>query len=177
MTGGQGRLQAPEDAVRLLGELIGHRLGAVRYLMLFYGPGLPERPGDDIEQADYAVELTIDDRPFLLRWREENDAEALVVSEGLAQENEWSSRLVDVTDRRGWQSRTGNEIKGASISTQQPDVEFDEYVWAIRFDFQSGEPVVVALGELADDEPRYLPTSLLVFFDENRAWNYLIGGG
>jgi hypothetical protein len=47
-------------------------------------------------------------------------------------------------------------------------------LWALALNFRNAASVAVALGELVDDMPSYLPDSLVVLFGQEAAESYRI---
>jgi hypothetical protein len=142
-------------------------------MLLYMSSPLPENPPRGIDTVDLGIELWSEDHMTLLGWYATGWAESLIIDQHASAANPGSSTILDVTRRPGWAEREGRRITGCVLSTQVSE-DGREYPWAMRIEFENAPEVVVALGEVLNDEPCYQPTSLLAFFDENAARRYEI---
>ncbi len=175
---------ASYDAARdILDGLIGSRLTLVRYLMLLWSSAR-ERSTDALDVLDEAIELTFDSGPIYLHWVMDADAGGIeLYREALADVDPEYGELLDVSSDSQWSNRIGARVIRAGIAVHQPidprgiDA-FGEWVWAVRLEFDDAPPVVIALGDLDQDEnhlktvPRFSPDNLLVLFSKEVAQSY-----
>lgn len=66
------------------------------------------------------------------------------------------------------------ELISIRISQHRPVPTQGDCLWALALTFRNAASVAVALGELVDDVPSYLPDSLVVLFGQEVAESYRI---
>ncbi|WP_432880555.1 hypothetical protein ACQPYH_35480 [Kribbella sp. CA-245084] len=105
-----------------------------------------------------AVLLTFDASHALLRWDLRPPVEQLVVLSNEPDEPRPLTRRVDVSRR--WTAFLGAQLIGASWADQETTDGLQP--WAITLAFEGTGDLVIALGELVNGIPTYLPDSLIV---------------
>jgi hypothetical protein len=85
----------------------------------------------------------------------------------------------DVSRSTHWSSIIGKRIEAVAagwhvggLATMDPP-SYPETVGSIRLDITKSTSVTIALGAIEEDRIRYLPDSLVVFFDANDARAYV----
>jgi hypothetical protein len=107
----------------------------------------------------------------------ENEIECLNVrSRGAAPVIPDYSKTIDLSARPGWEACVGEELISVRASQHRPVPTQGDCLWALALTFRNAASVAVALGELADDIPSYLPDSLVVLFGQEAAESYWISG-
>lgn len=125
------------------------------------------------DEAEYAIELVFDRLPITISWQMENEMECLNVrSQDVGGVIAHYSKIIDMSSHPGWEACVGEELISIRISQHRP-VSID-CLWALVFVFRNDASVAVALGELVDDMPSYLPDSLVVMFGQEAAESYRI---
>ena len=74
----------------------------------------------------------------------------------------------------GREACVGEELISVRISQHCPVSAEGNCLWALALNFRNAFSVAVALGELVDNMPSYLPDSLVVVFREEAAESYRI---
>jgi len=147
-------------------DLLGRRLTGVRYDM-FAWDDLPTAESS-VDAVPMAVILSFNGLNICLRWNLEPPSEQLV----MLTETDLSSgplvRRVDVSER--WHDLLNAQLVRASWAEHETGEGVQP--WAVTFDFARAGGLVVALGELIDGLPSYLPDSLLVTADRDVALRY-----
>ncbi|MFG1842639.1 hypothetical protein ACGFH8_29915 [Micromonospora sp. NPDC049175] len=172
-----------EDKTRideLSAAVAARRFRGVTY---FVPPGLEwveeDSPAGAVHVADMGVSLRFDDLTFNVAWSMNGFNEGLAVATDPVDPLFFgrSAVAVDASAIPPWPSRLGHAVEGISWAWHQPGDDCPELLWAVRFDFGVTGSAVIALGEVDDGTPRYMPDSLLVLFDENLARSYVIPAG
>ena len=81
---------------------------------------------------------------------------------------------VNVTDHEMWKGRIGKPIHGLLSAWFNSDPYVGETLWGFSLQIEGNNEVTVALGELENGKPAYLPESLLVIFGKELAKSYQI---
>lgn len=124
-----------------------------------------------------ALELVFDGIPVVISWLMENEIECLNVrSRGVAAVIPDYSKTIDLSARPGWEACVGGELISVRTSRHRPVPAQGDCLWALALTFRNAASVAVALGELVDDIPSYLPDSLVVIFGQEAAESYRISG-
>jgi hypothetical protein len=166
-----------ERSYPTLSGLRGQRLNRVRYVVLPESPGLEMRPSESWDEVEYAVELIFDDMSVIISWLMENEIECLNVRSGsVAAVIPDYSKTIDLSARPGWEACVGEELISVRVSRHRPVPTQGDCLWALALTFRNATSVAVALGELVDDIPSYLPDSLVVLFGQQAAQSYWISG-
>jgi hypothetical protein len=162
------------DALR---GLRGQRLNRVRYVVLPESPGPEMRASESWDEVEYAVELVFDGMSVVISWQMENEIECLTVRpRGVVPVIPDYSKTIDLSAQSGWEACVGEELISVRASQHRPDPAQGDCLWALALTFRNAASVAVALGELVDDIPSYLPDSLVVLFGKEAAEGYWISG-
>lgn len=147
-------------------HLLGRRLTAVHYDLLAWDA----EPSVDstVDEVAMAVLLTFDTSRLLLRWDLRPPVEQLVVLSNEPDEPKPLTRRADVSRR--WTAFLGAKLIGASWADQETTDGLQP--WAITLAFEGAGELVIALGELLDGIPTYLPDSLIVTASRDVALSY-----
>lgn len=165
-----------ERPYRILSGLRGQRLNSVRYVVLPESPEPRMFPSESWDEVEYAVELAFDGMSIVIYWLMENEIECLSVrSRSVADVIPAHSKTIDMSARPGWDACVGEELISVRISQHRP-VPAQDCLWALALIFRNAASVAVALGEIVDDIPSYLPDSLIVIFGQEAAESYRISG-
>lgn len=162
------------DALR---GLRGLRLNRVRYVVLPESPRPEMRASKSWHEVEYAVELVFDGMSVVISWLMENEIECLNVRpRGVVPVIPDYSKTIDLSAQPGWEDCVGEELISVRASQYRPDPAQGDCLWALALTFRNTASVAVALGELVDDIPSYLPDSLVVLFGKEAAEGYWISG-
>ncbi len=75
--------------------------------------------------------------------------------------------ITDVSER--WRGLIGERLTACTFSHSDPPSDLR---WAMNLHFASGANLVIALGELLDGQPSYMPDTLLVIGSRETAESY-----
>jgi hypothetical protein len=128
----------------------------------------PAGPGFD--EVSIAVALAFAGSPtYTLQWQVWKEYERLTTCEGMGRVASPHIRIVDASQR--WNHLLGARVAGQRVAMQ--DTMWGPQPWSTRLDFDTGDSLVVCLGELtAAGAPTYLPDSLLVTGSQPHATAY-----
>lgn len=164
----------------LSAAVVGRGLWNVVY---FVPPGLErveeDSVGDAIHLVDMGVSLVLDGLTINLAWSMDGPEEGLAVATDPLDPMFFGRSAVPI-DANGispWPSRLGHTIEGIAWAWHQPCDDCPDLLWALRVDFGAPGSAVIALGDVEDGTPRYMPDSLLILFDEDVARSYAIPAG
>jgi hypothetical protein len=172
-----------DGQLELLGALrgvIGSRIAGVRYLVPA-GAGWPDGREDGlVHEVDQGVVLVMTDGSALsAQWLMQGEDEFLAIApmsiSGLR-----AGSLIDAIDVSGapeWMAILGRTVNGVGVAWHVPNAGRPKSIWALRFDIEGGSSFVIALGEVRDGSPTYLPDAIVVLFDREDAESYRIAGG
>ncbi|MEU4476204.1 hypothetical protein [Micromonospora sp. NPDC023888] len=173
-----------EDKTRideLSAAIAARRLRGVTY---FVPPGLEwveeDSSAGPIHVADMGVSLIFDDVTLNVAWSMNGFNEGLAVVATDTVDPLFFGRSAVAVDASGihpWPSRLGHGVEGISWAWHQPCDDCPDLLWSVRLDFGAPGSAIIALGEVEQGTPRYMPDSLLVLFDETVARSYLIPAG
>lgn len=154
--------------------LVGQRILGVRYLCSSETPAFHEHSTGLIHEVDQAVRILLSGgRSAVALW----EMRGLVEGIGLRIQSTSEPLLelveADVTTTIQWQSFLGDPIKRVIAAWHVPNEGCPNTLWSVRLLFSEGSAITIALGEIAADSGKYLPTALLVFFDDASARAYL----
>lgn len=133
---------------------VGDTLASVSYELLSW----EERPSTDSQADQVAMALTLNwqaSPATRITWSADAEREGLIQG-GLRGDNP-SLEIVDVSER--WSQLVGQRLAACTFSHSAPPSDLP---WAMNLRFESGAHLVIALGELLDGEPSYMPDSLLI---------------
>ncbi len=153
----------------LLDRAIGHGLSAIRYVTLPWEQE-PAR-GAIVDAVSRAILLEFGTLRSQVRWTLEPPVERLTVEAPSPWHTLPLSKVVDVSDR--WAGLIGTRLLRHDIGFQE--VESGREPWALLLHFEDARRLLIALGELDDGVPRYLPDSLVVTEDASIAMHYVPG--
>ncbi|MEY9965483.1 hypothetical protein ABIA33_003525 [Streptacidiphilus sp. MAP12-16] len=164
-----------EGLLGLLCDVVGSRISSVSYLVPSGAQWPDGREGGLVHEVDHGVELALaNGRRLALRWEMEGENEFLGVSSASLGDGSSGSLIdsVDVSDLPEWSSIIGLTIRGIGVAWHIANLGCPNSVWALRFDLEDGPSFVIALGEIRDDAPAYLPDAVLVLFEKEVAELY-----
>lgn len=155
------------------------RIVAVRYL-LPAGVQWPDGRVDGlVHEVDHGVELAMADGSVLaLYWEMRGEDEFLAIVPRSVAEF-WVEGLIETVNASqepDWVGILGRTIHGVGVAWHVPNAGCPKAVWAARIDLDGGSSFVIALGQIHEGTPGYLPASIVVLFDRNDAESYWING-
>lgn len=166
-----------DEAVKHLRSLplVGNRIVEVDYLVSA-GSAWPDgRESGRIHEVDHGVKFTMADGSRLqMRWEMEGEYELLAVDFSAHVEPD-SGGLIDafeVSATPEWMRFVERTVVSLGVARHVLAVDAPEPLWAVRFDFEGNESVVIALGEVRGGRLAYLPDAVVVLFDERDAQTY-----
>lgn len=142
---------------------LGDVLSSVDYELLGW-----EEATAHIDEVAMAVTLHWRTSPMTrIHWSADAENEGLV--QGGPSEADPSPELTitDVSDQ--WGGLIGERLTACTFSHSDPPSDLP---WAINLRFASGANLVIALGELLDGQPTYMPDTLLVIGSREAAESY-----
>jgi hypothetical protein len=77
--------------------------------------------------------------------------------------------ILEVSDLSAWQARIGVTIESVGVSRHTQGDGCGESIWAFRVNLANSDSFVIALGEVRDGIPVYLPDSIVVLFARDAA--------
>jgi hypothetical protein len=132
-----------------------------------------------VHEVDHGVELVMADGSVLaLHWEMCGEDEFLAVVP-MSVSGSWAEGLIDAFSVSGapeWMGILGRTIHGVGVAWHIPNAGCPRSVWAIRIDLDRGSSFVIALGQIHERAPAYLPDSIVVLFDKDDAESYWISG-
>lgn len=138
-------------------DLLGARLQKISYYLFEWEE--PPQPGQDVDEATMGVALSFDRLEVALTWRlEPPNIERLEIHEPHRMSDAPLIREVDVSAR--WSNLIGMRVIAASWALHETNDGMQP--WALTFAFEGSDGLLVALGEIVDGHPTYLPDSLVV---------------
>ena len=135
---------------------VGDALASVSYELLSW----EEAPsiGSRVDQVAMAATLHWQMAPSTrISWSTDAEREGLVQGGPSGESPGPELEIIDVSAR--WGALIGQRLTACTFSHSVPPSDLP---WAMNLRFASGAHLVIALGELLDDEPTYIPDSLLV---------------
>jgi hypothetical protein len=167
------------DPLRDLRRVVGSRIVDARYLVPA-GAWWPDGREDGlVHEVDHGVELVMADGSALsLRWEMQGEDEFLsIVAQSVSgARTNGLIRAFGVSEAPEWMDILGRSVVGVGVAWHIANTGCPRSVWAIRIDLDGGSSFVVALGEVRDGVPAYLPDSIVVLFDRQDAESYRITG-
>ena len=147
-------------------QVLGSRLRGVQYDLLEW----EDEPvaTSIIDVVPKAVILTFDNLGVLLRWDLNPPIERLVMVSDEHSQAGPLVRRVDVSGR--WGAFLGAQLIAASWAEQETSDGLQP--WALTLAFAEVGELVVALGEVVEGSPSYLPDSLIVTASRDVALSY-----
>lgn len=167
------------EPLSALRGVIGSRIVDVRYF-LPAGVHWPDGRVDGlVHEVDHGVELAMADGSVLaLYWEMRGEDEFLaIVPRSVA--GFWVEGLIEtvnVSQEPDWVGILGRTITGVGVARHVPNAGCPRSVWAARIDLDGGSSFVIALGQIHEGAPDYLPDSIVVLFDRKDAESYWING-
>lgn len=163
-----------------LATVIGTRVTGVRYLIP-EGTQWPDGRADGfVHEVDHGVELMLSStRSLRMQWEMDGENEYLGASLIPSVREAGASNLIQAVDASTapeWTPILGGTISSVRVSLHIPNTGCPKSAWAIRFDTEAAVSFVVALGEIRDGVPEYLPDGVLVIFDREDAESYRTAG-
>jgi hypothetical protein len=164
-------LSGGEENLKPLCDAVGSQIASVGYLVPS-GAQWPDGREDGLRhEVDHGVELALTNGLTLsLRWEMQGENEFLAVETSSLRGS--LIDVIDVSDVPEWSSIVGQTIRGLGIARHAANTDCPSSVWAIRFDVGNGSSFVIALGEIREDVPAYLPDAVLVLFEKEDAESY-----
>lgn len=147
-------------------QVLGSRLRGVQYDLLEWD----DEPvaTSIVDAVPKAVILTFDSLSVLLRWDLSPPTERLVMMSDEHSQTGPLVRRVDVSGR--WGAFLGAQLIAASWAEQETGDGLQP--WAVTLAFAEVGDLVVALGEVVDGFPSYIPDSLIVTASRDVALSY-----
>jgi len=159
----------------LVATLAGERLVGVRYVPLSGASWANYSDLDGVHEVDMAVELvTGSGLSVRVSWATPGREEGLWLTLGPEGERT-SGDPVDVDDVSGhhdWSAILGSLVETVAVAFLRHGYDSSVRPWSFRIGFSGGSSVTVALGETASHRIHYMPTTLVVIFDEATARTY-----
>ena len=125
------------------------------------------------QQVDSALILALDKATVAFSWGRDNLLEGLY-AESIS-EPSIAAEDVAIDGGRQWLPFIGQQIVAGYASWFTSKTGLPRCLWSIRLRFESTRSIVVALGELDEnDRPKYHPGSLVVLFDDSLAREYIV---
>ncbi|HBX81963.1 MAG: hypothetical protein WAV45_09440 [Propionibacteriaceae bacterium] len=150
----------------ILGRAIGQRLLQVEYVLLPWEASL--QPGRVIDAVSRAIILRFESVDLQFRWVLKPPVERLIVEPPDALAQAPLTVTLEVGER--WPDLLGTRMVGCEFGYQH--VESGREPWAALLVFEGGARLLIALGELVDAVPTYLPDSLVITADAHVAQGY-----
>lgn len=149
-----------------LSDLVGGHLTRVYYDLFVWNAA----PHDDsiLDEVPLAVILGFDTQDVILRWDLRPPVEQLVSLKVEESVPGPSIRHIDVSGR--WSPFLGSQLIGVSWAEQETSDGFQP--WAVTLMFGVVGELVIALGELMNGVPTYIPDSLIVTASRRAALSY-----
>lgn len=170
----RARLDAVRDGLQ---SIVGSRLTCVTYAGYSADPQSGDRQVDSgdaggaIHAVEMAVLLTFECGSLRVDWAQSGFSEGISVRFDSALPEDWSRVLA--SGERSWQRVMHSRLLGTEMVWHLLDVEAGESALALRLHFDSGDEVMIAVGELDADQIRYLPDELVVVFEPEVAREYV----
>jgi hypothetical protein len=140
-------------------------LSGVAYELLSWES--PPEHGAPVDEVAMAITLHWGTAaPTRVSWSTDPEREGLVAG-GPSWAPYPDVRTVDVSAR--WGRLVGQPVTGLGFTHAEP---FSDLPWAANLEFGTGRHLVIALGELLDDEPAYIPDSLIITGSRDVAMAY-----
>ena len=167
------------EPLSALRGVVGSRIVEVRYLVPA-GVQWPDGRGDGlVHEVDHGVELVMADGSVLaLHWEMRGEDEFLAIVP-MSVSGFWTEGQIEAlsfSDAPEWMGILGRTVTGVGVAWHIPNAGCPRSVWAIRIDLVGGSSFVIALGEVREGTPAYLPDSIVVLFDRHDAESYWITG-
>lgn len=167
------------EPLSALHSVVGSRIVDVRYL-LPAGVQWPDGRVDGlVHEVDHGVELAMADGSVVaLYWEMRGEDEFLAIVP-MSVAGFWVEGLIDavsVSKEPDWVGILSRTVTGVGVAWHIPNAGCPKSVWAARIDLDGGSSFVIALGEIHEGVPAYLPDSIVVLFDRNDAESYWING-
>ncbi len=157
----------------LADELVGDSMGRVEYLVSAPVAGFLDLSGDVHGDVDTVIVTLASGRTLELAWAQSGMNEGLSVALGQRRADHTDLLdLVGVSGERGWQGLLGRPIVRIRSSWQVPNEGCPETLWALSLELDEQGSATVALGELRDGAPTYIPDSLVVVFGHTAGTAY-----
>lgn len=164
-----------EELLGLLRSVVGSRISSVSYIVPS-GEQWPDgREDGPIHEVDHGVELKLINGVILsVHWEMQGENEFLAVSSASLDDGSIGSLIgaIDVSGLPEWPSITGLTVRGLGIAWHRANPGCPDSAWALRFDLDDKISFVIALGEIREGIPSYLPDSVLVLFEKEDAESY-----
>lgn len=147
-------------------QLLGRPLRGIQYDLLEW----EEEPdaAATVDAVPKAVVLKFGELNVLLTWDLRPPTEQLVMLTAEPSQPSPLTRRVDVSER--WGTFLGAKLVGTSWAQQETGDGLQP--WAVTLAFAGAGELVVALGEVVDGSPSYIPDSLIVTASRDAALSY-----
>jgi hypothetical protein len=165
--------------VRIIRGVIGSQFVRVRYLVPAGSSWPGGRQDGMVHEVDHGVELgLLDGSALLVQWEMQGDNEFLSVASSSSTEAAVQGLIdaVDVTSMPEWTHVLGRTIDCIGVARHVSGSGSPESFWALRFCLEGGASFVIALGEMREGIPAYLPDAVVVLFDRRDAESYMSAG-
>jgi hypothetical protein len=161
---------------------VGSRIVDVRYLLLAGAQWPDGRVVGLVHEVDHGVELVMADGSVLaLHWEMQGWCHFLAIVPMSVSGSLGPEGLIDalsVSEAPEWVGILGRTIHGVEVAwhISSTGAGCPRSVWAVRIDLDGGSSFVIALGEIQEGAPTYLPDSIVVIFDKDVAASYWTTG-
>jgi hypothetical protein len=167
------------ELLHALRGVVGSRIVGVRYLVPV-GTRWPDgREDGPVHEVDQGVELVLADGSALsVQWLMQGEDEFLSIAP-MSNSGVRAGTLLDafdVSEAPEWTGILGRTVNGIGAAWHVPNAGRPRSVWALRINLDGGSSFVIALGEVREGNPAYLPDSMVVLFNREDAEAYRIGG-
>lgn len=157
---------------RAQSAIVGQSITSVRYWVLPPAPLPADLEVDRIHEVD-SVELGFGAGSLVrIRWAMAGADEGITFDVGPEPLEDGGLVVVDVSRTGRWGGLLGQPVTQLRAAWQVPSENSPEMLWAVSFRTAGGGEVSIALGEVRDGTPTYLPDSMVVIFSSAKAGAY-----
>jgi hypothetical protein len=157
---------------RVRGAISGRSLSKVRYRALSPAPRLADLEAGAVHEVD-SVQIELDSGIVLwIQWAMAGTDEGLHLEVDPEPWEDAGREEVDVGMTTQWAALLGQPIMQMRAAWHVSSDNGQELLWATSFRTTAGGEVSIALGEVQDRGPTYLPDSLVVIFSSAKARQY-----
>ncbi|MEV5303493.1 hypothetical protein [Amycolatopsis methanolica] len=163
----------------IVDAVVGRRIETILYRMPSGVQWSEEYRHRGVHDVDMGVVISLSNQvEFEIDWAMSGFAEglALGVHTKSCIEPDGLIDVVDVGELPEWQSCLGRAIQEISFSSFASNEGVPRTVWAVKFRLENAVEFAIALGEIVDGRPHYLPDSIMVIMDESVGRSYRITG-
>lgn len=162
----------------LLDAVMGQRIEAVTYRMPGGVRWSDEYRHEGVHEVDMGVALSLSNQARLdIDWAMDGFTEGLALEVFQGEDHE-SDHLesIDVSMLPEWGPYLGGAIRGVYFSKFVADERAATTAWSVKLELDDGTEFAIALGELVDGEPQYMPDNLVVITNPSIGRAYRVVG-